>query len=280
MRRRERHGVLGGRGDALGRLAFGLTLCVLGCDVAEPGPTREPLVVLSSSPAEGAIVASGKPVFRARFNRRLFPSTVNRRSVRVISGDYQGVLSVRFDPIESEVQAELLDTEDLIAGVTYRFILGSELEDFEGNHIDEPLEIHFEVTEGAPESFFRRDVSFAEVAPIFEEACATSGCHDANTRAVGLDLSTEGAVRETAVGATSREFPTTPEGFLGVTSFAGMRLVDVIGDAGRPEYSYLMYKVLGDPHVFGTVMPPTTFTRQLSDDEIETLGAWIYAGAK
>jgi hypothetical protein len=46
---------------------------------------------------------------------------------------------------------------------------------------------------------------------------------------------------------------------------------------GRPEYSYLIYKVLGDGPIVGERMPPTGGS--LAIDEISTLADWIAAGA-
>ena len=46
---------------------------------------------------------------------------------------------------------------------------------------------------------------------------------------------------------------------------------------GRPEYSYLVYKLLGDGPVVGARMPPDG--PSLSAEEIARVSDWIAAGA-
>jgi hypothetical protein len=52
-----------------------------------------------------------------------------------------------------------------------------------------------------------------------------------------------------------------------------MRLVE----EGDPATSYLVYKMLGDPHVWGEVMPPEG---PLPVGQIGLVSDWILAGAR
>jgi hypothetical protein len=98
-----------------------------------------------------------------------------------------------------------------------------------------------------------------EVQRIFDEACATAGCHDAATRSNGVDL--------TAAGAGA---------IIGGTGSTGLPLV-TIGDLAN---SYLAVKVMPDPPAgaparVGDKMPPTT---DLDPVDLAILVGWM-AGA-
>lgn len=96
---------------------------------------------------------------------------------------------------------------------------------------------------------------------------------------MGLDLHDADAILATAVGRVSRETANgrgTPD--YTDPRWGAMLIVDP-GDApgqGRPEYSYLLYKLLGDGPTRGAAMPPGA---PLSRDEIEAVSDWIAAGA-
>lgn len=95
----------------------------------------------------------------------------------------------------------------------------------------------------------------ADVQPIFDDRCA--GCHSGASAQMGLDLA-EGAAHASLVGVDSAEQPGTP-----------------LVAAGDPAGSFLMMKVGANPPV-GARMP---IGGELSAAEIETLTAWIVAGA-
>ena len=48
---------------------------------------------------------------------------------------------------------------------------------------------------------------------------------------------------------------------------------------GAPEYSYLVYKLLGDGPVLGDRMPPPDTGAPLEPDELATVSDWIARGA-
>lgn len=250
-----------------------------GCDtgptseLARPGP-----VVLGSSPADGDVDVSRRSVFRVRVDRRLSPESVGGDTVRVVSGDRQLLLSVHFDPVESQIVALPFGSQALEARVTYRLEVDG-VRDLDGVAQEQPYVAAF-VTSGELGDVPRRPTaSFAEAGPILTAACTGEACHGPGPAALGLDLSTPEGVRTTAVGIPARQVAAGTlgvEGRGGARGLAGMRNVDALGGVGSPSTSYLLYKVLGDPHIVGEPMPPDG---PLEEEAIRTLSRWIVAGA-
>ena len=93
------------------------------------------------------------------------------------------------------------------------------------------------------------------VIEIFEQSCATAGCHSAPIAQLNLDLSREqfysGLVDEPSV------------------SQPNMKRVD----PGNPEGSYLLKKIRGDEDIVGLPMPMTG--DRLSSEQIQTISDWI-----
>jgi len=97
-----------------------------------------------------------------------------------------------------------------------------------------------------------QNVSYSQyIQPIFNYKCTNSGCHDSETKAAGLDLTTWS-------GATADPLIVLP---------------------GFPESSKLIWSVEGGsgtslmPPPYGTVTP-------LNDNQIQGLKTWISEGAK
>ncbi len=97
-----------------------------------------------------------------------------------------------------------------------------------------------------------QNVSFAQyIQPIFNYKCTNSGCHDSESRAANLDLTTW-------AGATSDPLIVSP---------------------GFPDNSKMVWAVEGNsgasimPPPYGSVLP-------LTENQIEGLRTWIEEGAK
>jgi hypothetical protein len=96
---------------------------------------------------------------------------------------------------------------------------------------------------------------------------------------VGLDLSSRAGIERTAIGVRASKLAGTTgdEGARGALQLAGMNIIDVVAGRGSPATSYLVYKVLGDPHVLGERMPEGR--PPLSEAELRMLSTWIAQGA-
>lgn len=212
------------------------------------------------------------------------PRTVHRGTVRVESGPQRFFLAVRFDPVDRAIVAEPFDVAALEPNVVYRLKVEG-VRDLDDRVIDEPFVATFRTGEELGAIDARPEAGWAAVEPIFTGRCAGVGCHGPGPAPLGLDLSSAEAVRRTAIGVLSKQLPsgtTGAEGGSGALALAGLPIVDVVAGSGRPATSYLLYKVLGDPHAFGDPMPPTQLLDPafaLSAEELRTLADWILAGA-
>jgi hypothetical protein len=100
---------------------------------------------------------------------------------------------------------------------------------------------------------------FAAVQQIFSSRCAQSGCHLTPEPTTGLDLSAGNAFGK-LVPIKSSEDPTR------------FRI-----NPGNDEASYLYQKIIGGAGIVGGQMP--LGGPPLTDEQIETIEAWINAGA-
>ncbi|HTJ84513.1 MAG TPA: PE-PGRS family protein [Polyangiaceae bacterium] len=106
-------------------------------------------------------------------------------------------------------------------------------------------------------------VSFAaDVQPIFTEKCAKSSCHTGTLAKSGLNLSAGQAYAE-LVGVETAQCNHTRQRVSG----------------GDPSASYLLSKVRGVDLCSTSKRMPPPLAPALSDAEIDTIGAWICAGA-
>jgi hypothetical protein len=248
-----------------------------GCDLPPEPRALEGPRVLSSDPEDGAQGVDRAKSVRVRFDRALAPEDVHRGNVALVSGARSAFLAPRFDPVD---HALLLDIagEPLDPNVLWRVELG-ELRDLELAPM-EPVTLSFRTGDQAVGDPPLAAPSFADVAPIFER-CASAGCHAGPDAVLGLDLSSAEAIRRTAVGIAAEQVRVGVEGerpWDGADGLFGLARIDVAADRGNPAQSYLLYKVLGDPHIAGARMPPAP-AAPLSEGELRALADWILVGA-
>ena len=204
-----------------------------------------------------------------RYDRRLAPWTVHRGTVRIVSGGARAFLSVRYDPVRLEIVARPFE-RPLVANVQYAIAIEG-ARDLDGVLV-EPFESRF--TTGSQEGVRPSEgtTRWADIEAIVLDACAD--CHDADDP-LGLDLSSPEGWQNTALGVPAVQTggrEAFPERGLG-----GLPRVDLIAGGGRPATSYLVYKMLDDPHVIGERMPPD---EPLDVAEIAAIADWISGGAR
>ncbi|MEC7522743.1 MAG: Ig-like domain-containing protein [Myxococcota bacterium] len=256
--------------------AFGALLCCAACDVPPDRAPESGPVVLGADPADGEVGVDRAGPFRVFFDRPLFPNDVHRGRVSLQSGSRGVFLAPSFDPVERLLVVAPQATLDPAA--VYRLELEG-LRDLGGRPMDD-LVITFETGEDASEPPVEAPVAWADVAPIFA-GCAESGCHDAEAPALGLDLSSADAVARTAIGVPATQVAIGAREdrvWYGAASLDGLARIDVVAGRGRPARSYLIYKVLGDPHVAGERMPPAP-AAALPPADLRRLANWILSGA-
>lgn len=203
---------------------------------------------------------------------------MQRGTVRVTSGPFTVYSGVRYDPVRRELRV-LPNAPDLRPGLRYVFRVSDALRAWDGAALRARLEFPF-VPEGRAEPVMSAPPSLRrDVAPLLRARCGNALCHGGEVPAMALDLSSAEGILRTAVGVIAAE--TSRGGSLPSYTdpqWGALYRIDP-GDAsglGRPEYSYLIYKLLGDGPIIGLRMPPDA---PLAARELELISDWISAGA-
>lgn len=251
------------------RLLF-LAALVGGCDVPPDGDASDWNVELLTPEA----VPSWGPV-RVQFDRRLSPWSVDRNSARLTSGAVGEFVFPAFDPATNQLNLEL--TRPMLVGANHVVTL-VDLVDLDGNALDEPLQLLLSpvASERAPIAI----PEVAEVLDIFAAHCASDSCHGSAEPAAGLDLASNEGLGRTAIGHPALQVASFNQ--LAPIAAAGLidlPIVDAQGTSQSASRSYLVYKMLGDPHVLGEAMPPGGVGDRLSADQIAVVTNWIRHGA-
>lgn len=250
-----------------------MSLAALACDQGDPelSPVQgPPLGIVATYPAAGEGLDCGfdgppdcgvprDVTFELRLDRYLDPSTAVRQAVLVYTGSEE--LSVFFQPeydvVERVVSYRLVPGARLAPGARYTVeIFRAEGRDTDGLRAFDGAP----VGEGAVPLVFdfrtqRLDLpdrteppapaTCADVLAAFKAAgCAGQSCHDSATPRMGLDLSSREGLLTTAISRVAHQAETG--------SKAGAPLEDPprvgtqmpIIDPGRPDNSYLLYKLL------------------------------------
>jgi hypothetical protein len=256
---------------------------VLGCDLgtADPSSPLSPPTILELEPAASDGGVGTHPVgapLRFRVDRLLSPRSVSRATVSVTSGPFSVYGGVRYDPVRREVQFTP-NAPDLRMGLRYVFRVSTGLRAWDGAALSNAVEVPF-VPGGRAMPLPRRTPGFlTEVVPLLRARCGDPRCHGGAAPTMGLDLSSPDGVARTAIGVVARETANGRNAPDYTDPRWGALLRVDPGDAagqGRPEYSYLVYKLLGDGPVLGARMPPGA---PLDPAETALLADWIAAGA-
>lgn len=221
--------------------------------------------MVATIPADGAIGVTRDPLIRIEFDRPLSARALATAEIRLRSGEVGIGIEVETDPISHSLEVRVL--RPLLPEVAY--VLEVEMpEDLDGN-VGDAVELRF-TTSDDDTPVPVRTATWADVEPTFR-LCAA--CHDASEPPMGMDLSTPEAIARTALGVPARQVAVADGATAASAGLTGMARIE----PGRPDRSYLVYKVLGDPHILGERMPRSL--DPLSPAEIEALGLWIRAGA-
>lgn len=255
-----------------------LALLPVACDIPNPRVIGDGPAVVGTDPADGDVDVDRAAGFRVFFDRSIHPGDVHRGTIRVQSGARSAFLTPWFDPVERALVVDQLGETPLAPSVRYRLNVEA-IRDLDGARMAERHEVSFETGVSADGDPAVEPPAWAEVAPILRAACAAEGCHVAPAPALGLDLSSARGVRDTAIGVVAEQSRVGVQGaqtWHGAPSLDGLARIDVVGGVGRPARSYLVYKLLGDPHVAGAPMPPD---EALPREQVALISDWIRAGA-
>jgi hypothetical protein len=244
---------------------FGLLVAI--CSGSLLGCTLEPLLDVSlpsitierSSPAQGESDVARNQEISFWFSSPLDPGSIGLRAIDVTSAGIRQGGIITYDPLEQRLTYRPSGLYRY--QLTYDAVLSESLRGLRQGELVEPVIVTFttgESTIGAEEILgpdYHRDV-----APIFARSCSSAGCHGAATPANGLNLSNAMGIQATALGNESTGWP-------------GWARID----PGAAEWSYLVYKIIGESSLRGSSMPPG---ESLTSEEMRTVAQWIDDGAK
>lgn len=245
-------------------------LLAAGCDLPAPTRTDGPRILrIVPDPAGGPIDRIAE--IRIELDRRVAPGSIPQGVVEMTSGDVYVWLDMRLDVVHPALVVR--PTDPLDPDVDYQLVVHA-LRDLDGRTSGdtEPVVFHTS-TVATPVNVVTP--TWAEVAPSFA-TCVVAGCHTGPEPVLGLDLSSYDTLRLTALGVAADEVAPSLAGSLGAevtATLVGMPRIDR-RDAAR---SYLLYKMIGDPHVVGAAMPRDGTPP--SEEELERIEDWIQGGA-
>lgn len=223
------------------------------------------------------VYPSGAPV-EARFDRLLAPATVTRGSFGLRSGALGVFGGVRYDMVRRAV-VFTPNPAELRPGLEYVMVGTAAIRGWDGAAQAAELRVRFRAGPRVPVASTAAPSLRREVAPLLASRCGASPCHGGAAPVMALDLSSPASIRNTTLGVRSRQWGDGP-----VTradpAWGALDRIDLsVAEAqGRPEYSYLMYKLIGEGPMVGEVMPPGGAAR-LTEAELDLLARWIAAGA-
>jgi hypothetical protein len=238
-------------------------------------------------------VECGVPIdvtFELRFDRYLLPSTAVRQSFVVYTGDPSNVvpddpelpvLFPRYDVVERVVSYELPPNAFLEPNTHYTAELfvpvaeddpGFRAFDFAPLDASTPKRFSFLTSNRRKDPVSDVLGTCSDVVRTFQNRCDSAGCHNPVDRAMGLDLSDASGVRVTAIGQVAHQAETGTKTGVPLQNPARFGVGMPRIDRGRPENSYLMYKLVTASENYWATReaPELCATRHLSAVDPET----------
>lgn len=295
-----------------------------GCDGGPPlvepseGP---PLRVVSTYPANAAgfecsitDLECGVPIdvaFEIRFDRYLLPATAARESFSLYTGEDTNTvprgsrvpgLTVRYDVVERVVTYSLPTNVFLQPNTHYTAELAvpSEQADpgfraFDGAPLDEETIVRVSFltsNQRAAPVLERPEATCSNVLDTLGRSCTGGSCHGSNDAVMGMDLSNEIGLSRTAVGRVAHQTETGPTAGVPQQNPARFGVGMPRIDPGRPDNSYLMYKLIAAPENYrasdddpdpcstshNALVDPATCV-PAAPEENERLAEWFLQGA-
>lgn len=254
-------------------------LVLAACDVGDVRPTDvEGARIVLTSPDEGARDVDRLAPMRVVYEQPLGPRGLEGATVELRSGDRRVGVRARLDPTLPGLT--IAPVVALEPGVRWTLVV-SGATDLDGR-VAEPARVVFFTGERAT-PIEASAPGWDEIGPLLEARCAR--CHGGEAAVLGLDLGSAEGVRRTAIGVGAEQTGGASAYGVARVGLAGLPRIDAIAGGGHPERSYLVYKVLGDPHVLGAPMPPpdedggSAGPGGVTRAEAQRIAQWIRAGA-
>jgi hypothetical protein len=202
-----------------------------------------------------------------RFDRYLLPATAVRQAIALFAGDPDNIVffEPEYDMLERVLLYRLPEGILLTPGLLYtlRIVVPEEPEDeglraFDGAPLEPgpvPLEFHFRTAQAQPTATtsgrVAREVA-CDIMPIFGPTiggCDNENCHGRDQR-MGMSLASAEGLFRTAVGHVAHE-TALGQGAAPLEEPLRLGVNMPIIDPGRPDNSYMMYKLIRREKTFG-----------------------------
>ncbi len=264
--------------------------------------TSQPLGItaLDPSPAQGLNCDGGDCGFapdapiRVKFDRWLLPTTAVRQSISLYTeGTQLGVFLMPDYDVTARVLGYRADTP-LSPGTVYILQFSDADKDpngfgfrsYDGDSLGQSQQFAFRTASALASSpstsnAIAHAVSCRDVLTAMASAgCTNSGCHSGNQPRMGLALDTSIGLNTTAIDQVAHETESGTELTQQAVSGGRFGVQMPVIDAGRPENSYLMYKLLIsrwlNRDIDAHADPDDPFaTGALSQSEVEEARAWF-----
>lgn len=250
----------------------GAALLLARCDIAPPPNAVAPSLTTSSVEpgARGYAEHAVDEPIELVFDRALWPRSIHRGTVTVQSGELSLVPRLSYEPVRRAVVVSV-DRASVRFDLEYVLSIRGGISSWDGA-VAQGLasrRVRFvDRVSSVPSPVSLR----TEVVPVLRAACATNGCHSAEDRTMGLDLSSAEGILATVVSRPSREWGASSTG--GEFYWGGINLIE----PGAPGESFLVYKLLGDGPMRGARMPRGA--EAIDRTAAARISAWIAQGAR
>jgi len=296
----------GYRSDGIAQLVFKFVLftgCMLGfpsCDIGNrDAPASEPLRVVAIEPhaAQGLDCENGACGFdpnapiRLKFDRWLLPTTAVRQSVSLYTQGTQLGVFLRPDYDVTARSLSYRPDTPLAPGTVYILEIGDAdkvpggfgFRSFDGNALGSTTTFAFRTSQSVQtpppaDALPAAPACDRVVAALASAGCTRGGCHSGNSPTMGLLLESPSGLVSTAIDHVARETETGTDVTEQVVSGGRFGTQMPIIDGGRPENSYLIYKLLIGKWLNRELAarPTAPFAANaLSQDAIDRARAWF-----
>ena len=250
-------------------------------------------------------------VFEIRFDRYLLPATAARQSFSLYSGEESNTvprsrrgpaLTPRYDVVERVVTYSLPTNVFLQPNTHYTAELVVPVQDgdvgfraFDGAPLDEEttLSVSFLTSNqrAMPAAPDRPSGTCSSTLATLNRSCTGGGCHGSNDQMMRMDFSDASALHRTVVGHVAHQTETGPTTGVQQQNPARFGVGMPRIDPGRPDNSYLMYKLIAAPEnyregdddanrcgtAYSAAVDPVHCV-PASPEENERLGRWFLRG--
>jgi hypothetical protein len=261
---------------SLRSLSIALTaMCACGSDATGWDGSQWRIAV---HPSDGATGVARQQRLEVDLEQLPLRNTVSESTVRLSAGVIHPQVGLTLRPVPRMLWITPVIPFD--ADVTFELEI-SGIVDLDGESPPQPFRSAFTTGQALGDPGKPLDVDAKAVVDTIIARCGSASCHSGEQPALGLDMSSTGAIDATAknhIASQAYVGTETGPGSTGVLFAATPLIIQADEMSGEPARSYLVLKILDDPHIVGDRMPPAG-AKALTQLEIQRIADWIQVGA-